>query len=250
MDMTKPAPGGLQPVDALAFRPLHRQVRDMLIRRLVDGVWAPGAPLPSEMQLAAELGVSQGTVRKALDAMAAENLVVRRQGRGTFVARHDEERIMFQFFKLVGDDGARSFPLSRVLSVGEGAATAAEREALGLPKGARTIRIRRLRSMDGAPVVIERITLPEAMFPGLAAMELPNNLYGLYAMDFGVTVGSTREKLKAVAASAEDADALGITPGAPVLEIDRLARSLERAPVEWRVSVCLTETLHYLSELR
>jgi GntR family transcriptional regulator len=250
MDLTKTTPGEAPTADTLAFRPLHRQVRDMLIRRLVDGVWAPGAPLPSETQLASELGVSQGTVRKALDTMAAENLVVRRQGRGTFVARHDEERIMFQFFKLVSDAGARSFPKSTVLGVSQGKASAAEREALELQKDSRVIRIRRLRSIDGAPAIVERITLPEALFPGLAGMELPNNLYGLYAMHFGVTVASTREKLKAVAASADEAEALGVSPGAPMLSIDRLARSLERAPVEWRVSVCLTEKLHYLSELR
>ena len=236
--------------EGLGFRPLYAQVRDRLIRRLVDGVWTPGEPLPSEMQLAAELGVSQGTVRKALDAMAAENLVVRRQGRGTFVARHDEERIMFQFFKLVGDDGRRSFPQSRVLSVSSARANAAERETLKLERDARVTRIRRLRSIDETPVVVETMTLPEATLPGLTAMELPNNLYGLYAMHFGVTVASTRERLKAVAVNAQDAEALGVAAGTPALKIDRLALSLERQPVEWRVSVCLTERFHYLSELR
>ncbi|MET0314669.1 MAG: GntR family transcriptional regulator [Hansschlegelia sp.] len=236
--------------EAFGFRPLYRQVRDRLIRRLVDGVWAPGEPLPSEFQLAAELGVSQGTVRKALDAMAAENLVVRRQGRGTFVARHDEERIMFQFFKLVCDDGRRSFPQSKVLALSAGKANAAEREALKLGKDDRVIRIRRLRSIDGAPVIIENIALPDAMFPGLAAMEVPNNLYGLYAVHFGITVASTREQLKAVALPETDASTLGVAPGAPALKIDRLALSLERQPVEWRVSTCLTDKVHYLSELR
>ncbi|PZQ18971.1 MAG: GntR family transcriptional regulator [Ancylobacter novellus] len=236
--------------EALGFRPLYAQVRDRLIRRLVDGVWAPGEPLPSEMQLAAELKVSQGTVRKALDAMAAENLVVRRQGRGTFVARHDEERIMFQFFKLVGDDGSRTFPQSRVTSVQAAKANATERETLKLEKDARVVRIRRLRSIDGTPVIVETIVLPEALFPGIATMELPNNLYGLYAMHFGRTVASTTERLKAVAAGPADAEALGVAAGAPTLKIDRLALSLERQPVEWRVSVCLTERIHYLSELR
>lgn len=236
--------------EGLGFRPLYAQVRDRLIRRLVDGVWAPGEPLPSEMQLAAELGVSQGTVRKALDAMAAENLVVRRQGRGTFVARHDEERIMFQFFKLVGDDGSRSFPQSRVMSVQSARSNAGEREALKLERDARVVRIRRLRSMDGTPVIVETVTLPEATFPGLSDMEIPNNLYGLYVMHFGVTVASTRERLKAVATSAQDAETLGVAAGTPALKIDRLALSLERQPVEWRVSVCLTERFHYLSELR
>ena len=152
--------------------------------------------------------------------------------------------------RVVGDDGQRTFPQSKVLALSLARANAAERAALKLAKDTRVIRIRRLRSIKGAPVIVENIALPEPMFPGLAAMEPPNNLYGLYAMRFGVTVASTREQLKAVSVCEADAEALGATPGVPALKIDRLALSLERQPVEWRVSVCLTEKLHYLSELR
>ncbi|MBB6306139.1 GntR family transcriptional regulator [Xanthobacter tagetidis] len=233
----------------LASKPLYRQVREALIRRMVDGVWAPGAPLPSEMQLAAELRVSQGTVRKALDEMAAENLVVRRQGRGTFVARHDEDRILFQFFKLVSDDGVRRFPESRVLSIAKGKASEDEAQALALVRGARVIRIRRMRALDGVPILVEDLALPETLFPGLVEAGVPNNVYGVYAARYGVTVARAREKLKAVAAPAEDAAVLGVPAGTPALLIDRLAFSLEEQPVEWRVSLCLTGTMHYLSDL-
>ena len=92
----------------LGYRPLYRQVKELLMKRLSDGSWTPGQLLPSEPDIAADLGVSPGTVRKALDEMSAESLLVRRQGRGTFVARHDDERILFQFFRLVPDSGARS----------------------------------------------------------------------------------------------------------------------------------------------
>lgn len=234
----------------LGFKPLYRIVRDKLVRRLVDGYWSPGAPLPSEMQLAAELGVSQGTVRKALNEMERENLVVRRQGRGTFVARHDEERILFQFFKLTPDTGGRQFPESRVASVRQGLANAAERSALNLGQKARVVRIRRLRVMGAKPAIAETIVLPEALFPGLATTELPNNLYGLYAMRYGITVARARETLKAVSLGAEDAELLGIAAGIPVLLIDRIALSLEGTPVEWRVSACLTDEFHYLSDLK
>jgi GntR family transcriptional regulator len=236
--------------EQLGFRPLYRQVRDALIRRLVDGVWLPGEPLPSEMQLAAELKVSQGTVRKALDAMAAENLVIRRQGRGTFVARHDEERILFQFFRLVPDHGKRIFPDSEVQSCVTAKAAPAEREMLALPKDSHVVRIRRTRSIEDRPVIAELIVLPDALFPNLSEMEIPNNLYGLYAMRFGIAIAITREKLKAIAATPEQASALGIAAGSPLLGIDRLALSLEQTPVEWRISACLTDTLHYESDLR
>lgn len=235
--------------EGVGMKPLYRQVRDTLIRRMVEGVWAPGEPLPSEMQLAADLGVSQGTVRKALDEMAAENLVVRRQGRGTFVGRHDEDRILFQFFKLVANDGSRRFPDSRVLSIGKARASAAEAEALKLERGSKVVRIRRIRLVAGVPLLVERLTLPDTLFPGLTETDLPNNLYGLYASRYGITIARANEKLRAVASPEEDATELGVPAGTPALLIDRLAYSLDQTAVEWRVSLCLTSHFHYLSDL-
>lgn len=236
--------------ETLGFRPLYRQVKAIFVRRLVDGVWAPGAVLPSEGQLAAEIGVSQGTVRKALDELAAENLVVRRQGRGTFVAEHDERRILFQFFKLAPDRGEPRFPDSIVLSVTTCPADAAERTALDLAEGTPVVRIRRLRSFDGTPLIVETLSLPERLFPDLSAGPIPNNLYGLYAGRYGITIANARERLKAVALGADDAAALGVAAGEPALQIDRIALSLDGTPVERRLSLCLTQEVHYLSDLR
>lgn len=235
---------------ALGLRPLYVQVREKLLRRLVDGVWAPGDILPSEMQLAAELGVSQGTVRKALDAMAAENLVVRKQGRGTFVARHDDERIMFQFFRLKPDVGEQRFPESTILSTATHLASAQERADLLLDPGAQVIRIERLRLIGGQPAIAETVILPEKLFGALQGMELPNNLYGLFAVRFGVAIMRSTERVKAVAASPDDARLLGLVPGAPVLQISRIAYSLEDRPVELRISRCTSEGFHYGVELR
>jgi len=242
-----PAPDTAEP---LGFRPLYRQVKAMFVRRLVDGVWAPGASLPSEGQLAAEIGVSQGTVRKALDELAVENLLVRRQGRGTFVAKHDERRILFQFFKLVHDDGERRFPDSTVLGVEAGTADAGECEALDLASGAGIVRIRRLRAFDAKPIILETLSLPRHVFPGLADNPIPNNLYNLYAARYGVTIAHARERLKAVALLEDEAGLLGAATGTPALRIDRVALSLDGTPVELRVSLCLTQEAHYLSDLR
>ncbi len=241
--MAEPAPS------AIGFLPLYRQVKDRLVQRLLSRDWPPGHLLPSETELAGELGVSQGTVRKALDEMASERLLVRRQGRGTFVAEHDEERILFQFFKLVADDGARVFPESRVISVTPAAADADDRLNLALPEKARIVRIRRIRSLGGRPVIVETITVPHSVFPGLEHGEIPNNIYGLYNARFGVTVARAQEKLKAVALGAEDAGFLGASAGDPALIIDRLAIALDGRPVERRLSLCLTDGFHYLSDL-
>ena len=233
----------------LGFRPLYRQVRDVLVKRIAEGVWQAGQALPSEPDLAADLGVSQGTVRKALDEMTAENLVVRRQGRGTYVARHDDARILFQFFKLVPDSGERSFPESRVLEVTKTTDPQAT-EMLRLRPRDPVLQIDRVRSLQGQACVLERIFLPARLFPRMEFRDLPNNLYELYASDYGVTIGRASEKLKAVAATGRESAALGATPGAPLLQIDRLAYDLDSRPVEWRISLCRTDMAHYWSDLR
>jgi len=232
------------------YRPLYVQVRDQLVRRLIDGEWQPGQLIASEIELAREIGVSQGTIRKALDAMTTENLLIRRQGRGTFVARPEESRILFQFFRLVPDDGQRSFPDSAILERRRAAASAEAAEALAVAPGDPVWRIERVRTLAGAPLLVETLTLPDARVPGFGDLEaIPNNVYGLYSERWGITIGRASEKLKAIAADAADAAALGCAAGTPLLAITRVALDLENKPVELRVSRCLTQAVHYSSEL-
>jgi GntR family transcriptional regulator len=241
-------PADATPPD-LGFRPLYRQVREQLTRHIADGSWKAGEMVPSEMQIAAELGVSQGTVRKALDDMTAAKLLVRRQGRGTFVATHDEARILFQFFKLQTDDGGRIFPESEVVSATTGDADADEAQHLKLFPGEPVIRIRRIRSLAGRPCIAETITLPVALFDGIERGPVPNNLYDLYARQYGVTVAGGSERIKAVAADAGTAQLLGLAVGAPLMLIDRIATALDGRPVERRLSLCDTAAITYVTEL-
>ncbi|MBZ8133840.1 GntR family transcriptional regulator [Afifella sp. IM 167] len=235
----------------LGFRPLYLQVREKLTERMIGGLWPPGMLLPSEQRLAAELGVSQGTVRKALDAMAADHLLVRRQGRGTFVAEQEEGRILFQFFRLRPDDGRAPFPESTPISLRPDRAGEEEAELLRLAPRARVWRLQRLRALDGVPLITEEIVLPFERFRRLEKMApLPNNLYAFYAGVFGITIARAEERLKAVAAGPEDAAALGCLKGTPLLEVDRIAFGLDEKPVERRISRCLTDAHHYSSTPR
>ena len=143
------------------------------------------------------------------------------------------------------DAGERSFPDSKVLAVGEGSGEPDEQERLGLMEGEPVLRIRRVRSLLGTPVVVESIVLPAAMFPGLASEPVPNNLYGVFAERFGISVARSRERLKAVALVAADAVVLSVAAGTPALQVDRLALALDDTPVEWRRSLCLTQDHHY-----
>ncbi len=230
--------------------PLYLQVRKLLTQRISGGAWPPGHLIPSELRLARELGVSQGTVRKAVDDLVGNNVLVRQQGKGTFVAVHDTRRALFHFFPMVGDDGQRVLPNSRVLSCRRLPAKQSEARALDLPAGARVIRIERTRDLNNRPTIVESIVLPAASFPELGksrSERLPNTLYELYEERYGITIHRAEEQLRAVAASAKVAKLLGIEPGAPLLEITRLARTLDGTPVELRISRCLTRAHHYQS---
>jgi GntR family transcriptional regulator len=234
------------------FRPLYAQVKELMIGRLVRGDWRPGDSLPSEGRLASEFRVSQGTVRKALDEMAAQNLVVRQQGRGTFVARHNAQRALFHFFHIRDENGIKELPTGRVTSLGSARADAVDRSRLALPARARVWRVERLRALRGAPVIVERIVLPAALFPGLTLPldeTLPDELYVLYQQRFGVTVARAEERLRAVAADAADAAALGFVVGSPLLEIDRVALGLDGRRIEWRRSRLDSTHHHYYSEI-
>jgi GntR family transcriptional regulator len=236
--------------NAVGFRPLYRQARDVLVSRINDGTWQAGQAIPSELEIAADLGISPGTARKALDEMESENLVVRHQGRGTFVARHDDARIIFQFFKLTPDSGKREFPESKILGTGVRVADATAAKVLKLRAGAKVLHIERIRSLTGKVAIVETIMLPHALFPGAEKLSLPNNLYELYRAKFGVTIARSTEKLKAVAARRREAKHFGVAAGTPLLCIDRTAYSLDGRPTEWRVSLCRTDAFHYLSDLK
>jgi GntR family transcriptional regulator len=210
-----------------AYKPLYVHVKEQLTRRLIDGVWQPGQLIPSEIELAREMGVSQGTVRKALDAMTAENLFVRRQGRGTFVAIPEDRRVLFQFFHLFPDTGEREFPDSTLVEREAGIAGPDAAAALGIGPGDPVHRFERVRALGGQPLLAETVTLPAARFPGFEALEaVPNNVYRLYSERWGITIARAAETLKAVAAAPGDAARLGVAAGVPLLAIRRVAFDL------------------------
>ena len=240
-----------RPPDRPGFRPLYKQVRELLLARIAAGVWRPAEALPSEQTLAGELGVSHGTVRKALDSLAADNLVERRQGKGTYVSEHTQESAHFRFFKVSYPSGDRAMPSCRKSAVSRRAAKAGERLRLGLPDGAQVFQIKRDRHIDDRPAVRELIIVSADLFAGLDAISpLPNTLYTLYQAEYGISIVSAAEQVRAVAASPEDAAVLGLEPRAPILQIDRTAFDISGRAIELRQSRFSTTDLVYAVELR
>ncbi len=253
------------------FAPLYRQIKTLLTKRLQAGEWKPGEPIPSETELAARYRVSQGTVRKAIDELAANNLLVRRQGRGTFVASHLEVRTQFRFLRLRPDDlpqadlsgepsasmpGERSVQgqvlRSQVIECRRLRGPAEIARVLQLRAGEPLVQVRRVLDLEGEPTVLDEIWLPGARFRGLTAERLANYsgpLYALLEAEFGVRMIRAEERIKAVAAPAEVATVLHVKPGTPLLRVDRVSRTYDEAPVEFRRGWCLTERHHYYNEL-
>ena len=235
------------------YRPLYLQIKELLIKSLAALEWRPGETIPSELDLAARFGVSQGTVRKAIDALAADNLVVRRQGKGTFVATHTEEKAsMFRFLRIRRNDGREEYPASRLVDVRRGKASAEVAEALRLRTGEAVVTLRRLLEYGGAPAVLDEIVVPAQLFKGLTRSKVERyrgSIYGLFETQFGVRIVRARERLSAVAADAGRASLLRVAAGAPLLAVDRITYSFGDKPVEWRRGLCSTRNHHYLNDL-
>ena len=240
-----------------AFSPLYQQIKALLLQRLQAGEWKPGEMIPSEMELAARFKVSQGTVRKAIDELAQENHLVRRQGKGTFVATHAEERTQYRFLRLMPDDGGGNPPQTRLqrrlLECRRMRAPAEVARALEIKSGEAAVQIRRLLLHAGEPVVLDEIWLPGPLFKGLTADKLSSwrgPMYGLFEAEFGLRMVRAEEKIRAVAAAGDDAALLAVAAGTPLLLVERLSHTYGDRPVELRRGLYRTDRFHYRNELQ
>lgn len=241
-------------VDAApAFSPLYQQIKGLIMRGLQAGEWKPGEAIPSELELAGRFRVSQGTVRKAIDELAGENLLVRRQGKGTFVATHAEEHVQYRFLRLQSDDGLPPQPMQRrFLDCRRARAPADVARLLELRSGDTAIQVKRTLSSQGRAVVLDDIWLPGHLFKGLTAerlSEYKGPLYSLFETEFGVRMIRAEEKLRAVAADASMAAQLTVPVGTPLLSVERLALTYGDKPVELRRGLYETSSHHYRNEL-
>jgi len=234
-----------------SFQPLYKQVYQLLTSRLVEGYWKPSDPLPSEMALADELGVSQGTVRKALNQMVDENLLARQQGKGTFVAEHTQESSLFRFFRLREPSGESLIPDTEVLSRTRRAPNAGEKSAFGLKGKTQVVEVLRLRSLHGVPAILEYVIQPLSVFPNIDKVsELPNSLYTLYQNKYGVSIISAKDELHAVTAPPDCAARLKLDKGAAVLMVERSSITFDGRVVEKSRAYCNTEKFVYASDLK
>ncbi|TSE24434.1 GntR family transcriptional regulator [Tepidimonas aquatica] len=249
------APAGSGGVGAPAFSPLYQQIKALILQSLQAGEWRPGDLIPSEQELAARYKVSQGTVRKAIDELAADNLLVRRQGKGTFVATHAEQHVQYRFLRLHPDHGDRASegPATRdILACRRVRASADVAAALQLRAGETVVQVTRVLGLGGVPTILEDLWLPGQAFRGLTMDTLTayaGPMYALFESEFGVRMVRAEERLKAVAASPAAATRLAVPAGTPLLSVERLAYTYNGVPMELRRGLYRTDRHHYRNEL-
>lgn len=238
--------------NAPIYRPLYEQIRIFMTQSLVAGEWKPGDMIPSEVELAARFNVSQGTVRKAIDALANENILVRRQGKGTYVATHKEEKSKLRFLRLTSAEGQKELLESRLIYCQRRRADAAITAQTGMNTGTAIIEIKRLLYFSKQPVILDEVVVPAKYFRGLNANrvnEHKGSLYSMYETLYGIPMVRASEKLTAVMASGEQAKQLEIKAGYPLLKIARVAYTYADKAIEWRTGYCVTDDHHYMNEL-
>jgi GntR family transcriptional regulator len=235
---------------------LYRQIKGLILKSLRAGEWKPGEAIPSEFELAARFRVSQGTVRKAIDELAAEHLLVRRQGKGTFVATHAEQHVQYRFLKLVPDlgDANSEGPAERdIIDCRRLRATAEVARALSLRTGDAVLQVRRVLSFAGEPTILEDIWLPGGPFKGLTAQRLTSYdgpMYALFETEFGVRMVRAQEQIRAVLPDTEQSRRLAVPPLTPLLSVERVAFTYEGKAMEMRRGLYRTDKHFYRNELQ
>jgi len=228
--------------------PLYQRLREEMLAKIASGEWSPGAPIPTEAELTRHYGVAIGTVRKAVETLVNGGLLLRSQGRGTFVRRPNFDASLARFFRQVNASGGREIPTSKILSKTLQQPSQTVKAALELNDGEQVVYMERLRMIEGRTLFHEEIWLPGTRFGVLLEVDAENFgelLYPFYEKQCGQCIASAKETLTVVAASSAMAESLSIEQGAPVVTIERTALGYDRSPLEYRLSRAAADGFRY-----
>jgi GntR family transcriptional regulator len=217
--------------------PLYKKIKLDVTRALSRGEFDANEPLPTERQLAERYHASVGTVRRAMDELVAEHVVVRQQGRGTFLARFSPERMLNRFWRVVRKDGSREIPIVQTVTFEKVTASKEAADALAIAEGDPVYHIVNVLLLGGNPVLVDDVLAPDALFPDMTERDFvarDTTMYGFYQERYGVSVFRVVDRLGAVAADTKTARRLSVPVFTPLLTFTRVAYAFGDRPVEYR----------------
>lgn len=228
-------------------QPLYDQLVDILSEK-IEHEYRPGDLMPSERELSERYGLSRTTVRLALQELERLGLVVRQHGRGTFVAdRSAQTTNLMQAYSFTEQmRGMGRDPLTTILEFSEVEADKNLVEHMNVRLGERLFKIKRLRSADAMPMMVERTYLPARKFLTLRRPMLEQKpLYDIIEQDFYEKINVAEEEFFASIARPSDAHMLDISEGAPVLDLVRTTYNVHNEIVEYTLSVARADQFKY-----
>src|SRR5262245_15504483 len=229
--------------------PVYLRLCDVLAGRIATGAWKPGSVLPNEGDLAREFGVSPGTVRKALERLEQIHLITRERGHVSFVGDLTSSELLNRFATIRSADGETVVAKVGSVEIKRAAATAEECARLCLVLGDPIYHVRRILFTGDAPFMIEKASMPAALFPGLEQQDTLASQVVPLARHFGFLLGKGSERIAIEPASREVSEALGITEGTIVVALDRVILTVDGRPIEWRIGWCNLAGKHYHAQI-
>ena len=216
--------------------PYYIQLIEALKEKISQGEWKPGDQLPSEPELCESYGVSRTVVRQALGEIELDGLIVRRKGKGTFVAEPKINESLAQkltgFYQDMVERGHK--PITQVLEHKVLPASNKVAEYLGIPPDTPVVGIKRLRFVADEPIVIVTSYLPFHLCPALADVDLTNrSLYQFLEQECGLMIARGRRTIEAVGANEYEAELLHIDRGAPLILLNSVSYLDDGTPIEY-----------------
>jgi len=244
--------------ESLVAAPLHEQVKERIVERITSGAWVAGDVLPPETDLATMLGVSYGTIRRAMGDLTHEGIVMRRRRTGTVVTgrmpNHTLSRF-YKYFRLQTSDGRLITTLARVKNVNRRDSTDHECERLKLSEDNREVHeLLRVREAEGKPIMVDNFIIPVARVPDFPQVsdEAPELIFKWLLSEHHIQLGAVLEKLTARLASDLEKQLLGKPEehALALLDIDALALDTLNEPLLIMRHAALTEEHCYVNEMR
>lgn len=230
----------------------YKKIKYEIVHAIHDKRWADGKAIPSETALSRRYGVSIGTVRKAIDELVSEGILVREQGRGTFVRSKTSNYMLDVFYRLEGHDGSRELPITKSFEIIQTIPTPQVASRLKLRGGESVFVIKKMLTKNDQPAIYDEISIPTKMFAHFSDQMLQKyqgTLYEIFQKEYGYTVVRIEETVEAELADPLMQKRLGLTEPEPLLRINRLAFLDEETPLETRTRHVRSILLRYFNTL-